>query len=115
MTEIIRALSIRQPYVELILSGKKKLEYRSMPTNLRERVYIYASLQQGGSDKEFRLTGKSFEELPRGAIVGSVEIIDCQYDEKEASFVYKLANPKRIKKYPIHKNKPLPRFWQPKF
>ena len=35
------ALSIRQPHVEQILRGKKKIEYRSMPTNKRERVYIY--------------------------------------------------------------------------
>ncbi|MBI4768802.1 MAG: ASCH domain-containing protein [Deltaproteobacteria bacterium] len=40
---IARAISIRQPWVELILLGKKKAEYRSRPTKIRERVYIYAS------------------------------------------------------------------------
>ncbi len=29
-----RALSIRQPYAELILRGIKKIEYRSRPTRL---------------------------------------------------------------------------------
>ncbi len=38
-----RALSIRQPYAELILREIKIIEYRSRPTNIRERVYIYAS------------------------------------------------------------------------
>jgi predicted transcriptional regulator len=38
------ALSIRQPHAEQTLRGKKKIEYRSMPTNKRERVYIYASM-----------------------------------------------------------------------
>jgi hypothetical protein len=39
----MKALSIRQPHAEQILRGKKKIEYRNMPTNKRERVYIYAS------------------------------------------------------------------------
>jgi hypothetical protein len=44
------ALSIRQPYAEKILRGRKKIEYRSMPTNKRERVYIYASKSPAGQD-----------------------------------------------------------------
>ena len=43
---IERAISIRQPYAELILRGKKKNEFRSRPTNIRERVYIYAALRR---------------------------------------------------------------------
>jgi len=34
---------LRFPHAEQILRGKKKIEYRNMPTNKRERVYIYAS------------------------------------------------------------------------
>jgi hypothetical protein len=37
------ALSLRQPHAEQVLRGKKKIEYRSMPTSKRERVYIYAA------------------------------------------------------------------------
>lgn len=44
-SKITRAISIRQPFVELILRGLKKREYRSKPTNIRERVYLYASLK----------------------------------------------------------------------
>jgi hypothetical protein len=40
---IIGAISIRQPYVEQILRGIKTREYRSVITNIRERVYLYAS------------------------------------------------------------------------
>jgi len=39
----MKALSIRQPWAELIMRGNKKIEYRSKPTKVRERVYIYAS------------------------------------------------------------------------
>lgn len=38
------ALSIRQPYAELILRGIKTVEYRSRPTRIiGERFHIYAS------------------------------------------------------------------------
>ncbi len=30
--KVARAISIRQPFVELILQGKKKFKYRSTPT-----------------------------------------------------------------------------------
>ncbi len=40
----MRALSIRQPYAELILRGLKTIEYRSRPTRIiGERFYIYAA------------------------------------------------------------------------
>jgi hypothetical protein len=40
----MRALSIRQPYAELILRGAKTIEYRTRPTRIvGQRFYIYAS------------------------------------------------------------------------
>jgi predicted transcriptional regulator len=40
----MRALSIRQPYAELILRGIKTVEYRSRPTRIiGERFHIYAA------------------------------------------------------------------------
>src|SRR5580692_7696018 len=42
----MRALSIRQPYAELILRGIKPIEFRSRPTTIiGERFYIYAAKQ----------------------------------------------------------------------
>ena len=42
----MRALSIRQPYAELILRGIKPIEFRSRPTRIiGERFYIYAAKQ----------------------------------------------------------------------
>jgi hypothetical protein len=44
----MRALSIRQPYAELILRGEKTIEYRSRPTRIiGERFYIYVPLKWG--------------------------------------------------------------------
>ncbi len=40
----MRALSIRQPFAELILRGLKTVEYRTRPTRIiGERFFIYAS------------------------------------------------------------------------
>jgi hypothetical protein len=39
----MRALSIRQPYAELILRGIKTVEYRSRPTRIiGQRFHLYA-------------------------------------------------------------------------
>lgn len=45
----MRALSIRQPFAELILRGVKTVEYRSRPTRIvGQRFWIYASRQPAG-------------------------------------------------------------------
>jgi len=54
----------------------ENFEYRSRPTGIRERVFIYASLQPAeGAEAEVER-----DELPRGVLVGSVEIVGCQTD-----------------------------------
>lgn len=46
-----RAISIQQPFVEPILIGKKKYEYRNRPTKIRGRVFLYASLRPGAEER----------------------------------------------------------------
>lgn len=92
--EKMRALSIRQPYVERILRGEKKVEYRSWPTRYRGKVYIYAAKTlvnlPGHHDSLDPMT------LPRGVIVGTMEIVDCQRGEQY--FEWQLAQPVRFPK-----------------
>jgi hypothetical protein len=38
----MRALSIRQPYVEQIMRGTKRFGYRSMIMHIRDIVFVYA-------------------------------------------------------------------------
>ena len=74
-----RALSIRQPWAELILRGKKEIEVRSRPTNIRGPMYLYASLTRGADDAKCRAsTGCTWKELDRGKLVGIIEITDCR-------------------------------------
>lgn len=110
---IVRAISIRQPYVELILNGVKKNEYRDIPTRIRERVWIYASLSPADDARAWGLVGRERGSLPVGRIVGSVEIVGCR--KRGQGFAYPLARPRRIAKRLRHKNQPQPVFWRPKF
>ena len=95
--KIKSAISIHQPYVEQILQGKKKFEYRSKSTNIRGRVYIYAALKEAedAEDYSYTLIGKDFASLPRGMIIGSVKIVDCKWAGKNIGYAYQLANPLR--------------------
>src|SRR5258706_10255101 len=77
----MRALSIRQPYAELILRGIKTVEYRSRSTRIiGERFHIYASLKRAavGSDIWSRDLAMPGDALPRWMIelaeqVGMIE------------------------------------------
>jgi hypothetical protein len=114
MPQISRAISIRQPYAELILRGEKKIEYRSRRINIRERVYIYAGLRPGDSDDwvDLRL---SPGDLPVGVIVGTIEIVGCRGNEASGEYEWLLARPKRLRKQLRPVNQPQPGIWRPQF
>ena len=107
-----RAISIKQPFVEEILRGIKKYEYRSRPTKIRGRVYLYASLKPR-TDGNWKRLKMNPEDSVKGYIVGSVEIVDCVYFEKHECYGYKLKKPKRYKKHMKPKNQPQPCFFFP--
>ena len=83
----MKALSIRQPWAWAIFRAGKDIENRDWPTRLRGRVAIHAA--KGMTRDEYQnalyfiqeATGKfqcpDFEEIVRGAIIGTAEIADC--------------------------------------
>ncbi len=78
------ALSIRQPYVELILRGQKAEEYRSRPAKVRGRVYLYASNSPADDPDSWDRVGCAPGHLPTGKLVGTVEVVGCNsYGERE--------------------------------
>lgn len=113
--KVVHAISIRQPWAELILRGVKTKEFRSRPTRIRERVYLYASLRPAKAPAAWRRVGKRRGELPAGLIVGSVEIVDCRWDNTERGYAYVLRRPGRLRRYRHPENQPMPAFWRPKF
>jgi predicted transcriptional regulator len=86
MPQTRRAFSVHQPYAEQILRGTKKYEYRSIPTRIRGRVYIYATLKR-----------HTTRPLTRGRIVGTVEVISCEWSPRRQCYRWKLASPRRIR------------------
>lgn len=101
----MRALSIRQPFAELILRGMKTIEYRSRATHIiGERFWIYAArgdaakatgrTNRGIWSRDLAVPGEPLPpwmlelaeglrlwkpgELPTGVIVGSAVIERCE-------------------------------------
>lgn len=107
-----RAISVRQPYAEMIMRGFKDEEYRSIPTNVRERIYIYASNTLETSEDYTEELGVKMEDLPRGVLVGTVEITGC-YGSKRDGYAWELANPIRLKELVKPIKKPQPVWFNP--
>ena len=110
MARVRLALSIRQPYAELILVGKKRFEYRSQKTRIRERVYIDASKAKSELS-EWRKAGLEEGSLPTGVIVGTVEITASH--ARKDSYAWKLENPIRAKRMQKPRNQPQPVWFCP--
>ena len=77
----MKTLTLKQPFAELVVSGKKTIEIRKWNTKFRGRFLIHASKQP---NKEV-MKKEGFENLPCGVIVGEVEIYDVKkyIDEKD--------------------------------
>ncbi|HDZ60325.1 MAG TPA: ASCH domain-containing protein [Candidatus Pacearchaeota archaeon] len=113
----MKALSLKQPWAELILQGRKKIELRKWNTHFRGKFLIHASKNPDESAmKKF-----GFDNLPYGFIVGEAEltdVIDYKEDREQFKkdkdlhlatedwweFGFILMNPKRIDKIPYRGN-----------
>jgi hypothetical protein len=75
------ALGIRQPWAELILQGIKTIEVRTLPTSVRGPIYLYTSkviADTPAAGNAAARYGLEMESLPRGLLVGTVEIVGCE-------------------------------------
>lgn len=105
------ALSVRQPLAELILQGKKTIEYRRMPTHKRGRVYLYAGQVIRDFQDEWEDAGANPGDLPTGALVGTVEIVGCT--GRNDSYQWNLARPARLERPKPPDRQPQPVFFRP--
>lgn len=99
MLENLRTLSIRQPHAEAIMRGIKTIEYRSRSTNVRGTIYIYASLGRYSKQDEsemlddYGIVDVNCDELPRGFLIGTVDLFDCDDGEWYLRFPKRLETP----------------------
>ncbi len=108
----MKALSIKQPFAELIIQGRKKIELRKWNTNFRGEFFIHASK----IPDEKAMQKFNFNELPCGFIVGKVKLVNVKKYEDEdehnkdkdlhlasrfwGNYGFVLENPERIKEIP---------------
>jgi len=106
----MKALSLKQPWAELILQGRKKIEIRKWNTKFRGKFLIHSSKIP---DKE-SIEKFGFENLPNGFIVGQAELTKVKIYPNDEELLkdknlhlagtgwgnkgFILKNPKRIKK-----------------
>ncbi len=69
------ALSVKQPWADLIVEGVKDIENRTWPTNRRGPLLIHASRQWDDSDYA-HLFGEK-KDFVFGALIGIVDLVDC--------------------------------------
>jgi len=70
----MKALSVSQPYAELILQGKKTIETRTWNTKFRGEFKIHAS----AAPNEKAMLEFGFKDLPLGAIVGEATLVSTK-------------------------------------
>ena len=78
---IIKALTIKQPWAQLIINNYKKYEFRSWKTKFRGKILIHAGL---GIEKDRMSMVEDYNlDFVYGAIIGEAELVDCiLVDEK---------------------------------
>ena len=75
--QTIKCLFVRSPFAGWIVDGVKTIEYRSKASNIRGRVGIIQSMS--------------------GTVIGDVEIVGCNWNDKIQHYEWSLANARRYK------------------
>ncbi len=75
LNDILKCLSVSQPFADLIISGKKIIELRKWNTNFRGEFLIHAPIKIRTEDyKRLKIT----EKLVTGAIIGKAELYEVK-------------------------------------
>ena len=105
----MKALSIRQPWAWLIVHGGKDIENRSWHTKFRGQFLVHAA--QGMTSNEFTqalmycsdrgLVMPDRDDMQRGGLIGSVELVDSRDTSESPCYMGKKA-------FVLRDPKPLP-------
>ena len=110
----MKALSLKQPFAELIVSGKKAIELRTWNTKFRGKFFVHAS---GNTDFErCKIFGFNPDKMEKQAVVGNAELVSVvkyenrdelvkdknkhlgvDFHSKYPVYGFILKNPKRVK------------------
>lgn len=83
------ALSLKQPWAALVVSGRKTIEIRKWATSVRGRVYIHAARIADDRPDGWALVTDELKPLAQlsGGIIGSAELFGCLLYRSAAGFV----------------------------
>lgn len=76
----MKTLSLKQPFAELVVSGRKTIELKNWNTKFRGKFLIHAS--KNPDSKSMKKFG--FDKLPLGVIVGEAELFDVKKYENDS-------------------------------
>ena len=86
----MKALSIKQPWAQLIIMGAKDVENRNRRTNFRGRFAVHVSLKRANyEDVDIDAIPRGLRESVKwawehnasaGRVIGTVELVDCIRD-----------------------------------
>lgn len=77
----MKALTIKQPWAQLIIEGYKKYEFRSWKTNYRGKILIHAGMSL---EKDMVSRFKDYNlSYTMGAIIGEATLEDCILVDKD--------------------------------
>ncbi len=80
------ALSLKQPWAALLVSGRKVIEVRRWPTARRGRILIHAARVSDPRPEVWRRVPADLERAARvvGGIIGVGDLLDCRtYTDRE--------------------------------
>lgn len=77
----MKALSLSQPYAELVVLGKKKIELRRWNTKFRGTFLVHAA--KSTFPNEYEKFGFAPRSLQTGGIIGKADLIDVKHYESE--------------------------------
>ena len=73
----MKVLSLKQPFAELVVSGRKTIELRKWNTHFRGEFLVHAS--KSPDNLAMKKFGFEKSELPLGFIVGKAELVDVKH------------------------------------
>jgi predicted transcriptional regulator len=77
----MKALTIKQPWAQLIIEGYKKYEFRSWKTKYRGKILIHAGMSL---ERDMALRFKDYNmSYTMGAIIGEATLEDCILVDKK--------------------------------
>lgn len=78
----MKALTLKQPFAELVVSGKKKIELRKWNTHFRGKFLVHSSKIPDKND----MNKFNFDNLPLGMIVGKANLTDVKKYKNDKEF-----------------------------